>query len=132
MTNQRFLKSMTKSLYICFCAIILIGCQQKDALLFKNVSPKQSNVTFQNDVIETEDLSILDYLYFYNGGGVAIGDINNDGLPDIFFSGNQVKNKLYLNKGNLEFQDISDEAGLDLDTISMLIEEVGLACVEMN
>ena len=107
---------MTKYLLTYFCAILLIGCQQRDELLFKNISPTQSKVTFQNDVIETEDLSILDYLYFYNGGGVAIGDINKDGLPDIFFSGNQVKNKLYLNKGNLEFQDISDKAGVEGDS----------------
>ncbi len=94
MKNQRFLKSMTKSLLIYICGILLIGCQQKEALLFKGVSPTQSNVHFQNDVTESEDLSILDYLYFYNGGGVSIGDINKDGLPDLFFSGNQVKNKL--------------------------------------
>ena len=112
MKNQRFLKSMTKSLLIYICAILLIGCQQKEALLFKSVSPTQSNVHFQNDVTESEDLSILDYLYFYNGGGVSIGDINKDGLPDLFFSGNQVKNKLYLNKGNLAFEDISDKAGV--------------------
>jgi hypothetical protein len=116
MTNQRFLKSMTNYLLTFLCAILLIGCQQKDALLFKNVNPTQSKVTFQNDIIETEDLNILDYLYFYNGGGVAIGDINKDGLPDIFFSGNQVKNKLYLNKGNLEFEDITDKAGVDGDS----------------
>ena len=103
---------MTKSLLIYICAILLIGCQQKEALLFKGVSPTQSNVHFQNDVTESEDLSILDYLYFYNGGGVSIGDINKDGLPDLFFSGNQVKNKLYLNKGNLAFEDISDKAGV--------------------
>ena len=103
---------MTKYLFIYFCSILLIGCQQKDELLFKTISPTQSKVTFQNDVTETEELSILDYLYFYNGGGVAIGDINKDGLPDIFFSGNQVKNKLYLNNGNFEFQDISDKAGV--------------------
>jgi hypothetical protein len=116
MTNQRFLKSMTKYLLTYFCAILLIGCQQRDELLFKNLSPTQSKVTFQNDVTESEDLNILDYLYFYNGGGVAIGDINEDGLPDIFFSGNQVKNKLYLNKGNLEFQDITDNAGVGGDS----------------
>jgi hypothetical protein len=107
---------MTKSLLTYFCAILFIGCQQRDELLFNNISPTQSKVTFQNDVTETEDLSILDYLYFYNGGGLAIGDINKDGLPDIFFSGNQVKNKLYLNKGNLEFQDISDKAGIEGDS----------------
>lgn len=112
MINPGFLKSMTKLLLAFFCVTLLIGCQQKDALLFKNVSPDRSKVTFQNDVTETNELSILDYLYFYNGGGVAIGDINKDGLPDIYLSGNQVKNKLYLNKGNLDFEDITEKAGV--------------------
>jgi hypothetical protein len=107
---------MTKYLLTYFCAILLIGCQQRDGLLFKNVGPKQSKVTFHNEITETEDLNILDYLYFYNGGGVAIGDINKDGLPDVFLSGNQVKNKLYLNKGNLAFEDITDKAGVEGDS----------------
>ena len=79
---------------------------------FLEIPPSETGIDFQNTLTETDDLNILDYLYFYNGGGVAIGDINGDGLPDIFFSGNQVKNKLYLNKGNLKFEDITDNAGV--------------------
>jgi hypothetical protein len=67
---------------------------------------------FNNELKETSTLNILYYPYFYNGGGVAIGDINNDGLPDLYFTGNQVPNKLYLNKGNLEFEDITESAGV--------------------
>ena len=78
-----------------------------------NPSEKETGINFTNTLTETNDLNILDYLYFYNGGGVAVGDINNDNLPDIFFSGNQVKNKLYLNKGNLKFKDISVAAGVE-------------------
>ncbi|MCB0588980.1 MAG: VCBS repeat-containing protein, partial [Phaeodactylibacter sp.] len=67
---------------------------------------------FANQLTETEDLNVLSYEYFYNGGGVAVGDINNDGLPDLYFSGNMVPNKLYLNKGNFQFEDVTEVAGL--------------------
>ncbi len=91
--------------------VMVVGCS-REGELFKNPDAEETGVTFENKVIPTEDLNILDYLYFYNGGGVAVGDINNDGLPDLFFSGNQVKNELYLNKGNLSFENISARAGV--------------------
>ena len=89
----------------------LVSCSNTD-LLFLNPAPAQTGIDFENTLTETDDLNILDYLYFYNGGGVAIGDINNDSLPDIYFSGNQVKNRLYLNKGGLQFEDITEKAGV--------------------
>lgn len=89
------------------------SCQKKEHTLFEILSPSKSGVTFQNTVTETDSLNILDYLYFYNGGGVAMGDINNDGLPDLYFSSNQEKNTLYLNKGNLKFEDISATAKVE-------------------
>jgi len=104
---------MIKYILSSIIIIVLYGCSQKTGEVFENPSPKKTGITFTNTITESDDLNILDYLYFYNGGGVAIGDINNDGLPDIFFSGNQVKNKLYLNKGNLQFEDISDKAGVE-------------------
>ncbi|WP_422613564.1 VCBS repeat-containing protein [Aestuariivivens sediminicola] len=91
---------------------VIMSCHKKAELLFNNPTPENTGVDFVNELTETKDLSILDYLYFYNGGGVAIGDINNDGLPDIYLSGNQVTNKLYLNKGNLTFEDITEKAGV--------------------
>ncbi|MDC6365505.1 MULTISPECIES: VCBS repeat-containing protein [Flavobacteriaceae] len=92
--------------------VLIAGCKNRGRL-FNNPSPESTGITFTNTVSELDDLSILDYLYFYNGGGVSMGDINNDGLPDIFFSGNQVKNKLFLNKGNIQFDDISVSAGIE-------------------
>ncbi|MEO0525864.1 MAG: CRTAC1 family protein [Bacteroidota bacterium] len=99
-------------IYGVLALLILVGCGKKEGGLFLNPEGKDTGITFANSIAENNELNILDYLYFYNGGGVAIGDINNDGLPDIFFSGNQVKNKLYLNKGNLRFEDITDTAGV--------------------
>ena len=71
----------------------------------------QSGIDFTNTITETKDFNVFKYRNFYNGGGVAIGDFNNDGLPDIFFTANQGANKLYLNKGNLKFEDVSKKAG---------------------
>lgn len=92
--------------------VFFLSCDSTDGNLFKNPSPENTGLEFVNSLNEKEDLNILDYLYFYNGGGVAIGDINGDELPDIYLSGNQVKNKLYLNKGNLQFEDITEKAGV--------------------
>lgn len=78
--------------------------------LFKLISPSKSNVFFSNNLPDSLLNNLLKYPYIYNGGGVAIGDINNDGLVDIFFSGNMVDDKLYLNKGNLVFEDITQSA----------------------
>jgi enediyne biosynthesis protein E4 len=79
---------------------------------FVRLAPKATGITFVNQLTETEELNVLAYEYFYNGGGVAVGDINNDGLPDLYFSGNMVPNKLYLNRGQLQFEDITAQAGL--------------------
>src|SRR5690348_14883147 len=70
-----------------------------------------TGIDFNNVVRDNDQLNIINYRNFYNGGGVAIGDINNDGLPDVFFTANQGSNKLYLNKGNFKFEDISTKAG---------------------
>ncbi|WP_396597477.1 VCBS repeat-containing protein [Dokdonia sp. R86516] len=96
---------------------LLIGCThqpvQEAPALFLNPQSTSTGITFSNNLTETDSLNILDYLYFYNGGGTAVGDINNDGLPDIYLSGNQVKNKLYLNNGGLTFKNISASAGVE-------------------
>ncbi len=94
--------------------IFLWACQQKTSreTLFSLVPSKVTGITFKNLLKETEVFNVLKYGYFYNGGGVAIGDINNDGLQDIYFTGNMVASRLYLNQGNWKFKEIADPAGV--------------------
>jgi enediyne biosynthesis protein E4 len=103
-----------KCLLYFLCTIILFSaCKSKTAdTLFSLLPAAQTGIHFENKIEDTDSLNILDYLYYYNGGGVAIADINNDGLPDIYFISNQGSNKLYLNKGNFQFEDITEKAGV--------------------
>ena len=94
-------------------AMVIVSCSKKEDALFKKLDTEKSGIAFRNDLDEKKNISILDYLYYYNGGGVALGDINNDGFVDIYFSSNQGKNKLYLNKGNNKYEDISIKAGVE-------------------
>jgi len=80
--------------------------------LFQSLNPSTTKVDFINQLNEDESFNIIQYLYYYNGGGVAAGDLNNDGLPDLYFTANQLPNKLYLNKGNLQFEDTTEKAGV--------------------
>ncbi|WP_375446939.1 VCBS repeat-containing protein [uncultured Fibrella sp.] len=104
------------------CLVLIVAwlgsCSRQETAeptLFTLLSPTESGVAFANTLTETDDLNILNYIYFYNGGGVAVGDVNNDGLSDLYFTANQLPNKLYLNKsknGKLAFDDITDKAGV--------------------
>lgn len=85
---------------------------QNASPLFKLLSSTSTGVTFANNIYENDTLNILNQANIYNGGGVGIGDFNNDGLPDIYFSGNMVSNKFYLNKGSMKFEDHTDVAGV--------------------
>lgn len=89
---------------------------QEVANIFEQVPSSQSGITFANTLKEDVGTleNLFDFDYFYNGAGVGVVDVNNDGLQDLFFTGNQVENKLYLNKGNLQFEDISESAGINV------------------
>lgn len=101
------------AVYILNAVVIMLaaGCN-RDQKLFTTLPDKETGILFSNDITETEEFNINQYLYAHNGGGVAIGDINNDGLPDIYFTANQLPNRLYLNKGNFKFEDITEKAGV--------------------
>lgn len=88
------------------------SCESPDYLL-KKVSSQVTGIDFENKIEDDEAVSILDYMYFYNGGGVAVGDINNDGLDDIYLISNRFENKLYVNKGGLSFEDITKSAKVE-------------------
>ncbi len=92
-------------------SVLLFSCSENK--LFERISSSHSGITFNNRIIETDSINILDKSNVYNGGGVGIGDFNNDGLQDIYFTGNSVSNKLYINKGDLKFEDITSNAGVD-------------------
>ena len=93
--------------------VLVLGSCKRSHTLFTAMPASQTHVNFVNKLENKHLFSILYYLYFYNGGGVSTGDINNDGLPDIYFTANSKgNNKLYLNKGNFQFEDITDKAGV--------------------
>ncbi len=98
--------------FFLFLIIVFSGCGNSDSHLFSRLDQSSTGVNFKNTLFEDGPLNVANYIYFYNGGGVAIGDINNDGLQDIFFTGNMVKNRLFLNKGNFQFEDITAGSGV--------------------
>ena len=101
---------MYKNVVLLFLLIFLLTNCKKDIVLFKYVDASKSNITFSNTIIENDSINPIDCLNCFNGGGVGIGDFNNDGLSDIVFSGSQVSSKIFLNRGALQFEDISEVA----------------------
>lgn len=94
-----------------FVIAVAVSCNNKKTL-FESLPSSETGVDFINKVEENEKYNVLDYMNIYTGAGVAAGDVNNDGLVDLYFSGNEVPGKLYLNKGNLKFEDITQKAGV--------------------
>ncbi|MBG0858851.1 MAG: VCBS repeat-containing protein, partial [Bacteroidales bacterium] len=112
MTQDSFKKSAGR-IFISFLALIIAASSyQQDLRLFEPVAPRKSGIQFKNIITETPDYNALTHENMYNGGGVAVGDINNDGLDDIYFVSNMKYNKLYLNLGDMKFRDITESAGV--------------------
>jgi len=100
-------------LYIIIAFFTVSSCSTNDkGPVFEKLPASKTNIVFNNSLEYDEDFNIYTYRNFYNGGGVAIGDVNNDGLPDIYFTANMKDNRLFLNKGNFEFEDITEQSGV--------------------
>ena len=105
---------MKPGFYLLLYFGFLFSCSsdKQDQFLFTQMESSITGINFSNDLTETDEFNMVEYLYFNNGGGVSAGDINNDGLIDLYFSANQLPNKLYLNKGNMIFDEITSSAGV--------------------
>ena len=99
-------------LFMIAVIILLVSCR-KNNTLFNELPPSKTGIYFNNKITESDTLNPMDETNIYNGGGIGVGDFNNDGLQDLYFAGNQVSNKLYLNKGDFKFRDVTKEAGVD-------------------
>jgi len=119
---------MLKQLFLYFFTLtFFISCKQERKEMFLYVNANYSGIDFSNTITENDSINIIDFQYCYNGGGVGVGDFNNDGLSDLVFSGNQLSSKLYINKGLLKFQDISKQA--NFSTSSWV---TGVSIVDIN
>ncbi len=107
-------------------SILLLDCHTKEPLL-ELLPPEYTGIEYANTILEDDSFNILNFMYIYNGGGVAIGDFNNDELPDVFFSGNQVSSRLYINRSNFKFHDVTEQAGVHDNSWC-----TGVATVDIN
>ncbi|MEM9887166.1 MAG: VCBS repeat-containing protein [Bacteroidota bacterium] len=111
-----------------FVIMGLCSCQfNSDPTLFRKIDYRESGIDFTNTITENDTFNVLDYEYIYNGSGVGVGDFDKNGLPDLFFAGNMVSSRLYLNQGKLRFEDITEQAGVATDAWC-----TGIAVVDIN
>src|SRR6478672_6677121 len=100
---------------------------KRERPVFRLLSPSRTGITFANTITTNDSVNVQNDVYVYNGAGVAVGDIDNDGLPDIFFAGNMVSSRLYLNKGDIRFEDITKRAGVETNRWA-----TGVTMVDIN
>ena len=103
---------MKRTFEIGFVLLLLVSCQQEPSTGFRELDPRETGVHFDNALLETPELNILTYLYYFNGGGVLAADFNHDSLPDLYFGANQQADALYINKGGMQFEEVSVQSGI--------------------
>jgi len=96
--------------------IMLVSTYVFSQKTFIELPSSQTGIQFQNRLVESPGINIITYEYFYNGGGVAAGDFNNDGKTDLFFASNERESKMYLNRGEMKFEDVTAKTGIVFDT----------------
>jgi len=112
---------------LAFVATVFVSCNRGNPPLFQKVSSEHSGIKFSNNITENDSLNVIDYAYLYNGGGVGVGDFNNDKQLDIFFAGNQVSSELYLNQGKLTFEKVTEKARVGTERWA-----TGVSLVDIN
>ena len=102
-----------KAFSVALAALLVVSCQgSRESRVFRLLTARETGITFANKITTTDSLNVQSDVYVYNGAGVAVGDVDNDGRLDIFFAGNQVSSRLYLNKGQMHFEDVTEHAGV--------------------
>jgi len=104
--------SLISTMALAFCIICLVRCSDSKENYFELLSAEKTGLYFENTLTQTTEFSFFDYMYFYNGGGVAAGDFNKDGLVDLFFTSNMGENKLFINEGDFKFKDVSEKSAI--------------------
>ncbi|MGH2406139.1 MAG: FG-GAP repeat domain-containing protein, partial [bacterium] len=115
------------ALVVLLLSLVRCGREAPSPSLFTLLTPDQTGITFANTITTDDSFNVQFYYFVYNGGGVAVGDIDNDGLRDLFLTGNMVSSRLYLNKGKFRFEDITERAG-----VATNVWASGAAMVDIN
>ena len=112
-TARRFRAHHRRAAIFSATLLLFSGCKHgSEPAVFRLLRPNETGIDFANTIDATDSFNVQTDVYIYNGAGVAVGDIDDDGLPDLFFSGNMVSSRLYLNKGQMRFDDITKSAGV--------------------